>query len=167
MKRPVHLCLLLLLSNAFYAYGGCLPTGYLSVIGPASFRFQDPEMITVKRPMPPLPAKPIEPVMETAPKTTNAVPVKGEALSTNDAPAVVMAAESGTPPARVEPPVTMIESSAKETQIINPTVLLKFFNGGKTNANGNTQGIAVPIGFNVPGSTAAPPSSTATYSTSP
>jgi len=165
MKRLSHLCIFLLWSNASSVFGGCVPTGYLAVIGPAGFRFQDPELVTVRRPMPPLPAKPIEPAPEPAPKTTNAIPVKVEATSTNDSPAVVMSAESGTPPAKVEPPVTMIESSARETQIINPAVLLKFFNSGKT--NGNAQGIAVPVGFNLPGSASPPPSSTATFSTSP
>ena len=126
---------------------------YLQRIGPAPLRFSEPK--------PP------------------------QVFFTNSAPAVVAKNESGpadadvpdflAPPTSLTPveigqAVTYTAKSAPVSQlsqpaeVVSPQMLLKYFN---KSTNGSVTGVVMPVEFAAPQPSAAPPSSSATYSTTP
>jgi hypothetical protein len=126
---------------------------YLQRIGPAPLRFSEPK--------PP------------------------QVFFTNSAPAAVAKNESGpadadvpdflAPPTSLNPAeigqaVTYTAKSAPVSQpsqpaeVVSPQMLLKYFN---KSTNGSVTGVVMPVEFAAPQPSAAPPSSSATYSTTP
>lgn len=168
----------------------CLPNpGYLPSVGPAALRFRAPQKPfksivlpkssemnsqsaakTDSIPMPTpkteiLPA-PVIPQTQTPAETqieTPAVQTSESQTSTNASPPETNMA---APESSVPPPASVPKTQSEPA--ISPQMFLKFFSapsGGAT-VNGGVIGPSAPVEFKSPQS-AAPPSSKATYSTSP
>ncbi|MGD0412252.1 MAG: hypothetical protein ABSC18_11170 [Verrucomicrobiota bacterium] len=136
------------------ALGVLAAPGYLPAVGPVPLRFRpdaQPATNLIRMPLPP-----------PDPPSTNlpdfSAPSVPSAASAKPAPALPAAAL----PATNTPAGADATPSASEPRI-SPQMLLRYFN---RSTNGAAGGILAPVDF-APPAAAAPPSSTATYSTEP
>lgn len=128
--------------------------GYLPAVGPANLRF-----LPEARPATNLAAIALPPPVEEP----DSQPPPAEVAASPPAPSAPPAA----PPPETNSPVSLSPlppAAAPMTDpMISPQMLLKYFN---RSTNGAAGGVIAPMEF-APPSSAKPPSSTATYSTSP
>jgi hypothetical protein len=156
--------------------------GYLPRTGPLPLRFHvpPPAVVQVVAPVPPpfpppflppyfppvpisLPTPPMPPTPPDMSKTTNAPPAS---VAVTNGPALEFDARE---------PVTAPTAATSPDAVVSPQMLLKFFTAStnaSTNVAGNaaSSGAGAPFGFTPPPMTLAPtppPTSKATYSTSP
>jgi len=131
--------------------------GYLPVVGPVALRFLAPAQPVTNQAQTPLPP-PVAPPVNPPPPAEVAVKTSAPAPS----------APPAAPPADTNPPVDLSTSAPAATSsppdpMISTQSLLKFFN---RSTNGPSSAVIAPMNFAPPAS-AIPPSSSATYSTSP
>jgi len=136
-------------SSAFFA---CASPGYLPVVGPAPLRFRP-----VLQPSRHVPAPPAASTTEP-----NPIPEKTKIVEPVTAPATLLSAPAPEPPVAAGQTNAVVEPSRPE-DVVSPQMLIKYFN---KSTNGSSTMITAPIDFTPPRS-GEPPSSKASYSTSP
>lgn len=142
--------------------------GYLPIAGPAPLRFQaPPRPKSTLKPLPPLEVKqPAGPgdadsaeqspgdVGSSVPAASSGADANAAAPAIPEAPADSTASGAGAG----------AEGTVSQDGLLTPQMLVKYFLSGPTNAPANS--VFIPLGFRPP-QPGTPPSSQATYSTSP